>query len=213
MGVKLIFMLSAILVLASCGQKTVIPKDQSPSKYEQIKRAEEAWKELDEEVEKEYKGRSRIEKPQERRYVIKEDRPKEEIYRKRYAYTERSIRIKTKYPVVNGLPVWVRNPNYMGYLGGVGVAKKIPGKGLAEQRRLAKQIALADLAKQIEVIVKAELTKVEINIDTNRLKYYKKKFESLSEQEVRDLLIKNAVIEDEWIDPETGDLYVWVVIK
>jgi len=140
-------------------------------------------------------------------------RGKEAEYRRRSLRLVKREQPATKYPLVNGLPVWVSNPNYGGVLGGVGVAKKIKGKGYAEQKRLAKQIALADLAKQIEVIVRTELTKVELNIDTEKLQYYKKKFSSYSEQEVRSMLIRNAVVEDEWIDPRTGELYVWVVIR
>ncbi len=185
----------------SCGPKvSQIKSPPSPSKEEQLWKAKKAFEELEREAEKPAK-----------------DLTLEE--RKSPSYKQAPIKIaerkapRTKYPIVNGLPVWVSNPNYGGVLGGVGVAKRIPGKGYAEQKRLAKQIALADLAKQIEVIVRTELTKIEINIDTKTLQYYKKKFSSYSEQEVRWMLIKNAVIEDEWVDPETGDLYVWVVVN
>ncbi len=194
-----------VSLLFSCGQKSTKVSSVSPSKEVQIQRAERAFEELEREV---HKPASELtleeEKPR------KEKKPRYKKYKPQLAKRESP---KTKYPIVNGMPVWVSNPNYGGVLGGVGVAKKIRGKGYAEQKRLAKQIALADLAKQIEVIVKAEVTKEEINIDTHQLEYYKKKFSSYSEQEVRAMLIKNAVIEDEWIDPATGDLYLWVVIR
>ncbi len=198
--------LLALLLILSCGQKTEVVK-KHPSKEEQLQKAEKAFAELKVEAKKPAKDLTleegtapppRKPKPEYKKYPVK--------LSKRQAP-------RTKYPVVDGLPVWVRNPNYGGVLGGVGIAKKIPGKGYAEQKRLAKQIALADLAKQIELIVKTELTKVETNVDTKTLQYYKKKFSSYSEQEVRAMLIKDAVIEDEWIDPQTGDLYVWVVLK
>ncbi len=199
-------LLTVLLVLFSCGQKAQSVKS-APSKEEQIQKAQRAFEELEREATKPAKdltleeGRS----PQ-----VREARPE---YKKSPVMIAKRSVPKTKYPIVDGLPVWVHNPNYGGVLGGVGIARKIPGKGYAEQKRLAKQIALADLAKQIEIIVKTELTKVEINVDTRTLQYYKKKFSSYSEQEVRAMLIKNAVVEDEWIDPETGDLYVWVVLR
>ena len=203
-----------LLILAavfwiSCGQKTATQKDVSNPKEVQIARAQKAFAELEKEVGKPAKDLSL---PAEKTPSISStSHPKPKP--KAYAHVPKRSVPKTKYPIVNGLPVWVSNPNYGGVLGGVGIAKKRPGMGYAEQKRLAKQIALADLAKQIEVIVKTETTSVKVNMDTQRLKYYKSKFESYSEHEVRSLLIKNAVIEDEWVDPQTGDLYVWVVIK
>jgi len=199
---RFIALLLGFGLLFSCGTKTAKPP--SPSKEEQIHRAEKAFEELEREAGK---------KPEELTLEEPQVRGKEAEYRRRSLRLVKREQPATKYPLVNGLPVWVSNPNYGGVLGGVGVAKKIKGKGYAEQKRLAKQIALADLAKQIEVIVRTELTKVELNIDTEKLQYYKKKFSSYSEQEVRSMLIRNAVVEDEWIDPRTGELYVWVVIR
>ena len=201
---RYVALLLSLGLLLSCGTKTAKPPPPSPSKEEQIRRAEKAFEELEREAGK---------KPEELTLEEPQVRGKETEYRKRSLKLVKREEPRSKYPLVNGLPVWVSNPNYGGVLGGVGVAKRIKGKGYAEQKRLAKQIALADLAKQIEVIVKTELTKVELNIDTQRLKYYKKKFSSYSEQEVRAMLIRNAVVEDEWIDPKTGELYVWVVIR
>ncbi|RLJ70414.1 LPP20 lipoprotein [Hydrogenivirga caldilitoris] len=202
----LVPLLLPLLLFVSCGPKTEKVKTE-PRKEEQLQRAERAFEELEREAPKPAKE-----------LTLEEGRTpqlREEPQRLEKAPIEIAKREepRTKYPLKDGLPVWVHNPNYGGVLGGVGIAKKIPGKGYAEQKRLAKQIALADLAKQIEIIVKSELTKVEINVDTQTLQYYKKTFNSLSEQEVREVLIKNATIEDEWIDPKTGDLYVWVVLK
>jgi len=191
---KVFLILLFMSVLVSCGPKAYKTYPPPPSKEEQLRKADEAFRELEVEAEKPAKDLT-LEEKKAPVSVVKRETP------------------VSKYPLVSGLPVWVSNPNYGGVLGGVGIAKKIQGKGYAEQKRLAKQIALGDLAKQIEVVVETELTKIEINIDTETLQYYKKRFSSLSKQEVRSMLIKNAVIEDEWVDPKTGDLYVWVVIK
>ncbi len=203
---KLLSILFTVVFVLSCGTKSAKPPPPSPTKEEQLRKAERAFEELEREAEKPAEELTLDEGAA----LPQREKPKYEKYPRKLAKREAP---RTKYPIVNGLPVWVSNPNYGGVLGGVGVAKKIRGKGYAEQRRLAKQIALADLAKQIELIVKAELTKVEIKMDTQQIEYYRKKFSSYSEQEVRAMLIRNAVIEDEWVDPRTGELYVWVVIR
>lgn len=192
------------LFLYSCASKPEKSAKQPPppTKKEQLQKARSAFSELDRESGKSAKD-----------LTLEEPSVGQRKYRKRTtAYAKREAPT-SKYPMKDGFPVWVSDPNYGGVLGGVGIARKIPGKGYAEQRRLAKNIALADLAKQVEVIVKTELSKIEINIDTKTLQEYKKRFSSYSEQEVRAMLIRNAVIEDEWVDPRTGELYVWVVIK
>jgi len=111
-------------------------------------------------------------------------------------------------PTKDHYPVWVYQPNYGGVLGAVGIAKKQERGGYAAQKRLAIIIAQAELAKQIEVMVDTELQteKTMVNRD------YSSKFSSLSRQETQQL-IKNAVVKEEWLDLETGDLYIWVVIE
>ena len=194
------------VLLFSCGPKAQKTSPPPPSKAEQLQKADRAFQELEREAGKPAKDLTLDEGP------VSQPKPRQELKKYPLQLSKRESP-KSKYPIVNGLPVWVSNPNYGGVLGGVGIAKKIPGKGYAEQKRLAKNIALADLAKRIEIIVKTKLTKVETNIDTVTHQYYKKKFSSYSEQEVRAMLIRDAVIEDEWVDPKTGELYVWVVLK
>lgn len=184
------------LLPIACGPKG--QKVETQSKEAQLQKAQRAFEELEREAPKPAKE-----------LTLEEEKPLQKVP----VPLEQRKEPTTKYPMKDGLPIWVHNPNYGGVLGGVGIAKKVPGKGYAEQKRLAKDIAVADLAKQIELIVKTELSKVEINVDTSTLQYYKKVFSSYSEQEVRSILIRDAVVEDEWIDPKTGELYVWVVIK
>jgi hypothetical protein len=203
-----LLLVGVLVLVISCGPKAQKTKKgpPPPTKQEQIEKARKAFEELEREAEKPAKDLTLEEGTSLRK-------PPEKELKKYPVELAKREAPKTKYPMRNGFPIWVSDPNYGGVLGGVGIAKKIPGKGYAEQRRLAKHIAIADLAKQIEIIVKTELDKIEINVDTSKLKYYKKKFSAYSEQEVRSMLIKNAVIEDEWVDPKTGELYIWVVIK
>ncbi len=102
-------------------------------------------------------------------------------------------------------PAWICQP---GVLGAVGIAKKQEKGGYAAQKRLAIVIAQAELAKQIEVIVNAELQTKKTMVNND----YHSKLSSLSKQETQQL-IKNAVVKEEWINPKTGELYVWVVIE
>ncbi|MFH1898695.1 MAG: LPP20 family lipoprotein [Candidatus Desantisbacteria bacterium] len=112
------------------------------------------------------------------------------------------------YPIKDHYPVWVYQPDYGGVLGAVGIAKKQEKGGSAAQKRLAVIIAQAELAKQIEVMVDTRLETEKTTIGNE----YSSKLSSLSRQETQQL-IKNAVARDEWIQPETGELYVWVVIE
>lgn len=102
------------------------------------------------------------------------------------------------------VPDWALNPQKDGYLTGVGVAKLKPNKKNAElfRDRAAKLMAEADLAKQISIHVKSQTT---ASRDSN------------GEQSVRvdsvqtsitTLNTNNAIVLNQWIDPENGTLYL-----
>ena len=116
-----------------------------------------------------------------------------------------------QYPLKNGYPIWFSNPNHDGYMGAIGIAKKQRTGGYNKQKRLAHRIALAEIAKQIKVRVDSELTIEKTLIDTKGKQEYREKVQSLSKHETQQL-IRNAIIKDEWIDPKTEELYLWVVI-
>ncbi|RUM29547.1 MAG: hypothetical protein DSY42_06235 [Aquifex sp.] len=198
---KLFLVISPLffVLVVSCGQKV-----KQVDKESTLRKAEKAFIELEEEATKPAKE-LRLEREKKNKHV--------QTNRNLKAFKPIKYTVRTKYPIKNGYPVWFWNPNYGNLLGAVGIAKPIKGKGIAEQRRLAKAIAIAKLAKQIEIIVKSEIKREEINIDKKSYELYKKKFSYYSEHEVRNILIKNAVIEDEWLNPNTKELYIWVVIK
>ena len=102
------------------------------------------------------------------------------------------------------VPEWALNPQKEGYLTGVGVAKLKPNKKNAEmfRDRAAKLMAEADLAKQISIHVKSQ-TKASRN--------------SRGEQSIQvdsvqtsitTLNTNNAIVLNQWIDPENGTLYL-----
>ena len=115
-----------------------------------------------------------------------------------------------KYPLVNGKPIWFKEPGYGGYLGGVGISK--PQKdGYSAQRRVALSMAQADLSRSVSVNIYNEATSERLLVDTATAFYYKEKFSTLSRQEV-DEYTANFTIMDMWTDPNTKELYLWVIL-
>ncbi|MCA1933599.1 MAG: hypothetical protein LDL13_08475, partial [Calditerrivibrio sp.] len=104
-------------------------------------------------------------------------------------------------------------PNYDGYLGAVGIARKNAApQGYAGQKRLAKTLAMAELAKQIKLVVDTEANLERTQITNNTKAYYQSKFSTESRHKAEEI-IQDAVIKDEFIDPANGDLYIWLVIE
>lgn len=132
------------------------------------------------------------------------------LVKRKMIITKRDIH--TKYPLKNGYPIWFYNPNYGGYIGAVGIARKTKNIGYPEQKRLAIMIAQANLSKQLKLLVNAEVYTEKLRISRKDYEEYKSKLKSLSRQE-SSAYLRNTVVKDEWIDPKTGDLYVWVVLE
>jgi hypothetical protein len=118
----------------------------------------------------------------------------------------------SKYPMLNGYPIWFYSPVYDGYFGGVGVAKPQKSGGIPVQRKVAVALAQADLARSIETAVNNEYTSERNSVDKKTESYYIEKFSTMSRQEAEQLL-KNPTVIDEWLNEQTGELYVWVAIK
>ncbi len=199
-------LLTIFFFFTSCGEKTKTIK-QNPYEVQQYK-AKKAFEELEEEADK----------PVEQLKLPMEDdtKIKKKTVEKKPEITKRDTKISkrdlgTRYPLKDGYPVWFYNPNYDGYIGAVGIAKKGRG-GYPQQKRTAIAIAQANLAKQIKLLVNTEIQTEKINIDTKTLQYYRSKIRSLSKHEAAAYL-RNTKVMDEWIDPKTGDLYVWVVLE
>ena len=115
-----------------------------------------------------------------------------------------------KHPMKDGYPVWFLNPNHEGYLGAVGIAKKQPDS--RTQRLAALRIAQAGLAKEIELIVHSEIILEERLAEKGLSSEYSSSLRSVSKHDTAQL-IKDSLVKDEWTDPKTGELYLWVVIE
>jgi hypothetical protein len=105
------------------------------------------------------------------------------------------------------LPGWVLSPRIKGYLSGVGHAR--PQKANpAYQRRVAMMQARAAIGRAIEVYVQTELTTEKTCIGEACRSEMRSRSRHLSEQ-----LIGEATVKNEWIDPETGILYIRLIVK
>ncbi|TYB33733.1 MAG: hypothetical protein FXF49_04825 [Flexistipes sinusarabici] len=220
---EFIVFISIILISGCAGTGNNVKQNS----YErQNKSANEAFKELDKEtggkalteqeleiLEEEMKSGDNFEskeKPEEGKSDNGINRYPE---KKRPAAAEQKSLPDSDYPMKNGKPVWFFNPTYNGYLGAVGVAKKSSvNGGFGAQKKLAKTLAQAELIKMLRVVVNTELKSERIQISSDVYSHYRSKFRSLSVHSAEGV-VKNAVVKDVWVEKETGDLYLWLVMK
>lgn len=123
-----------------------------------------------------------------------------------------SMNPQTKYPIKNGYPEWFYSSVYDGYIGAVGIAPKQPSGGMSAQKRVAKIQAQKNLAKQIEVLVRSEVTVESLNVDKAAVKYYREKVSTLTKENA-DQFLTGFKVMDEWIDESTGEYYMWMVLE
>jgi len=221
---KFLVFLSIILTTACLGNKTV--KD---NRYNvQNQRAQQAFEELD----KETGGKSDTEKELEKMEgeLREKAHPKSGVQKQsepavkgdsanRYPEKKRPESVNEKnipdsdYPLKNGKPIWFYDATYGGYLGAVGIARKSSVKGGFEaQKRLAKTLAQAELAKMINVLINTELETERTQISSDVYSYYKSKLTTLSVHNAEEI-INDAVVKDVWVEEKTGDLYLWLVME
>ncbi|QAR33340.1 hypothetical protein EP073_07980 [Geovibrio thiophilus] len=213
--IKTIAAAAASLALAGCmASKTEAPKPAAHNtKQIQQTRADNAFNELEKEVSGQGTGLEGMEKPVQVPAPSAEKAPA--IPKPEYAnrpVDKDNLGPVTKYPIQNGFPVWFATPNMDGYIGAVGIAKQQARGGIAAQRRTAKALAQNDLARSIRVIVNAEVNIEKLNVDTQTLKYYQSKVSTLSRHQAEEVL-SDFEIRDEWLDPKTKELYVWLVLR
>lgn len=105
------------------------------------------------------------------------------------------------------LPGWVLEPEITGCLVGVGYAK--PQKANpAYRRRVAMMRARAEIAKAVELYVTTQLTMEKSCTDEACRSAMNTRSRHMTQQ-----LIGGATLKNEWIDPETGILYIRLIIK
>jgi len=199
----------AVFIITGCSYTKPQVKQNSVS--HQQSEANKAFNELDSET-----GEPQIKEPEFGKSVDQPDMKKTSLIEEKkspLSVVEKKGSNDTKFPLKDGRPVWIYDANYEGYFGAIGIARKSSVRGgYAAQKRLAKTLAQAELAKQLKVFVNTEL-----NIESKRIlskvsNTYTSKLSSLSVHKSEEIL-QNAIILDEWVDPKNGDLYVWLVIE
>ncbi|MBZ4642771.1 MAG: hypothetical protein PWQ25_1041 [Deferribacteres bacterium] len=200
---------SAFLFSGCSFTKPSVTKQNSAA--HQQAEAKKAFEELDKET-----GEPKLDDPMIEKEVVKPEAHKPDVVEEKKSPLnngEKKMENQTKFPLKDGRPVWFYDANYDGYFGAIGIARKSATRdGYATQKRLAKTLAQAELAKQIKVFVNTELETERVRILTKISDTYTSKLTTLSVHQSEEL-IKNAVILDEWTDPNNGDLYVWLVIE
>src|SRR5512146_74659 len=109
---------------------------------------------------------------------------------------------------VSGAPSWVLNPDKPGYVSVVGSAPKQDWGGRAAQYRVAEMKARQELAQMVRVRVES----------TNRYATEDRagKVSRGADVETKlqssvDLSLESARVIEEWTDPQSGELYIWLV--
>jgi hypothetical protein len=99
---------------------------------------------------------------------------------------------------VYGRPLWIDNPNYSSnYIGGVGFCRDSSYRC----RRVAEMFGRAEISEALSVKVDSTYTS-STDGGTEHSSIHSSKN-----------LIKGSYVKSEWVDPESGKLYLWIVIE
>ncbi len=116
--------------------------------------------------------------------------------------------INTKSSLFQNKPVWFFRPNQNGVSGSVGIAEKWEGMSFFEQKKAALALAKSSLLKDKKMKIESEheLLKIVNNEISGEI------FESSSV--IRSMAESTPMEQkDIWLDPESCELYIWIVSK
>ena len=107
-----------------------------------------------------------------------------------------------------GAPAWVLNPDKPGYLSVVGSAPRQDWGGRQAQYRVAEMKARQELAQQVRVRVEStgQYAVEDRAGQVSRIADIETKLQSSV-----DLSLESARVIEEWSDPQSGELYIWLV--
>ena len=105
-------------------------------------------------------------------------------------------------------PPWVLNPDYPGHIGVVGSAPKQDMGGSEAQYRVAMLKARQELAQMIRVhVATTSRTKIE-----DRAGQVTRELDMETRlRSIESLSLERARVINEWRDPETGELYIFLI--
>lgn len=109
---------------------------------------------------------------------------------------------------IPGAPAWVMSPEKAGHVSVIGSAPKQDWGGHAAQYRVAEMKARQELAQQVRVRVES--------INRYQTEDRSGTVSRSSDVETRlqssvDLILEKARVIEEWTDPRSGELYIWLV--
>lgn len=105
-------------------------------------------------------------------------------------------------------PAWVLNPDLPGYTGVIGAAPPQDMGGRDAQYRVATLKARQELARMIRVQVEARTT---TRIEERRGQATQDYDSEMRLRANEALQLDRARVVDEWVDPETGELYLHLI--
>lgn len=118
----------------------------------------------------------------------------------------------SRYPMRDGYPVWYYNPGYGGLFGEVGSAGPAEGGDLARQERTAYLKARGDLIKKFMVMIRSECNESQKSSVVNGVvKDFVQKIDCTTIEHIS-LPLDYTRIQDRWVNPKTGELFLWVVL-
>ena len=106
------------------------------------------------------------------------------------------------------LPAWYYDPSYPGYIGVTASAPPQSMGGLEGQRRAALLIARAEMARMKSAQVQS-LSQTSTTTTSSGVTFSNEDFRRVGSTQL--LQLGNVEIKDEWIHPETGELFLWLV--
>lgn len=109
---------------------------------------------------------------------------------------------------VSGAPAWLMNPDKPGYTSVIGSAPKQDWGGRAAQFRVAEMKARQELAQMVRVRVES-VNRATIE-DRAGAVSRSGDVETRLQSSV-DLILEKARVIEEWTDPQSGELYIWLV--
>jgi len=109
---------------------------------------------------------------------------------------------------IPGAPAWVMNPDKPGYTSVVASAPKQDWGGHASQYRVAQMKARQELAQMVRVRV--ESVNRSSTEDRAGMVSRSGDVETRVQSSV-DLILESARVIEEWTDPQSGELYIWLV--
>lgn len=107
-----------------------------------------------------------------------------------------------------GAPSWILNSDKPGYQGVVGSAPKQDWGGREAQRRVALTKARQELAQMVRVQVEST-TRSQVEERAGKVSR-DADIETRLQSSVA-LSLEQARVIEEWVDPQSGELYIWLV--